>query len=155
MKSINSQDVSINPDICECIGFLATQMRDWISSTFDEGIRTYNLNYQQAGILWRCYQEPCCQVRLCRLVKVDKNYVRFLIDDLEQKGLVYRFKNPKNRKENLICLTQRGAEVCQETFALMLKTQEDLLQSVLSQDQIKTLHSLLLRVFESIESKKD
>lgn len=112
-KDLQNENVPINPSLCECIGYLATQMRDWISSTFDQSIRAYDLVHQQAGILWQCYQEPCSQVHLCRLVKVDKNYVRFLIDDLEQKGLVYRFKNPKNRKENLICLTENGAEVCQ------------------------------------------
>lgn len=148
LDSINAKQ---NTDISLNIGFLATQMRDFILSHYLPHMEKYQLNHHQCGILWRCNIKPISQISLCHGIQVDKNYIRGLIDELESRGYVLRVKNPKNRKENLITPTELGKEMAQKSFALMLKLQTQILQECgLSAEEIATLTSLLRRVWHGI-----
>lgn len=134
--------------ITDCIGFLSAQLPAKLSSIFDEMIKDFSLTHKQAGLLWKCHHERASQTHLCEFTSCDKNYIRFLIDDLEQKGLVYREKNPKNRRENIICLTEEGKKVAVKTFQLMLSYQEKILLQYISKEEMQALHSILLKLYK-------
>ncbi|NDJ27056.1 MarR family transcriptional regulator [Campylobacter sp. MIT 12-8780] len=142
-------------DLTDCIGFLATDLRDELSATFDERIKEFSLTHKQAGLLWRCYKQKHSQTSIYNFIHLDKNYIRFLIDDLEAKELVFRQKNPENRRENIIYLTQKGEELALKTFKLMLEVQDELMLSCMSKEEQKILHELLLRLFKQRHQTKE
>lgn len=137
-------------DITECIGFLATIMREELSSEFDRRVAPLGLHHKKAGILWQCYEGQHNQASLCGFIHADKNYVRLFIDELESAGLVRREKNPKNRRENLIILTDSGRVLSKQSFEIMLEVHNDLLLPHLSKEEVKSLHSLLLRAVRGL-----
>lgn len=140
-------------DIYNCIGFLATGLREYLSREFDRRLLPLGLNYRKAGILWVCYDEPHTQVSLCSFIQSDKNYVRLHIDELESAKLVKRKQNPNNRRENLITLTQKGRECAKQTYQIMLDVHTGLLSPCLSTDEISTLQALLHKAFTGLESQ--
>ena len=140
-------------DIYNCIGFLATGLREYLSREFDRRLLPLGLNYRKAGILWVCYDEPHTQVSLCSFIQSDKNYVRLHIDELESAKLVKRKQNPNNRRENLITLTQKGKECARQTYQIMQDVHTDLLSPYLSTDEINTLQALLYKAFTGLETQ--
>lgn len=142
-------------DITACVGMLATDLRERLSRTFDERVKKFGLSHKQAGLLWECLYKKHSQTSLYNFILVDKNYIRLLIDDLELKGLVYRQKNPENRRENIICLTQEGKELALKTFKLMLEVQDELMLSCMSKAEQEILHELLLRLFKQRHENKE
>ncbi|RDU62065.1 MarR family transcriptional regulator [Helicobacter didelphidarum] len=136
-------------DIRDSIGFLATKLREKLSFAFDEYTKAqYELEHKQVGILWVCLNQEISQIKLCDYIQVDKNYVRILLDNMEQKGFIYRQRNPKNRQQNLILLTDSGKEIAKKSYKYMLKMQKKLLLSHIDSDEIETLHRILFKLFE-------
>ncbi|RAX55300.1 hypothetical protein CCY99_00955 [Helicobacter sp. 16-1353] len=137
----------MNVSIYQCIGFLATGLRECVSKEFNKRIQHYGITYPHAGVLWICSESENSQIKLSSFIQVDKNHIRVIIDDMEQKGYLYRKRNPKNRKENLILLTEEGEKIAQETFQIMLETHADMLLPHISEDEMATLQNILYKVF--------
>ena len=57
---------------------------------------------------------PCSQQSLCDQLDVDKASMVKKIDYLAKKGLVKRSKNPKDRREHRICLTEKASKIMPE-----------------------------------------
>lgn len=56
----------------------------------------------------------CSQQFLCNLLQVDKASMVKKIDYLAKKGLVKRGKNPKDRREHIITLTEKAIQILPE-----------------------------------------
>ncbi|MGI0407116.1 MarR family winged helix-turn-helix transcriptional regulator [Helicobacter himalayensis] len=134
-------------DIMQCIGLLATSMRDILSKKFDNQLEEFGITHKQAGILWKCFHAPTSQTHLCEIANADKNYVRFFIDDLEAKGLVTRVKNPQNRRENMIHLTESGRTLAIKTYAMMDRFQKEQLQMHISKSEYESLKAVLQKIY--------
>ncbi|OBV29884.1 hypothetical protein BKN38_05020 [Helicobacter sp. CLO-3] len=145
----------MNIDLTEAIGFLSISTMTRLVAGFRETLDSYGLIQKQAGILWRCHYEPQSQTRLQEAIMADKNYVRFYIDDLEAKGLVYRQKNAQNRRENIIHLTEEGKKISTETFSLMLEYQNKTLLKHISQDELDVLVATLKKLYFGMRQEAD
>ncbi|RDU57719.1 MarR family transcriptional regulator [Helicobacter sp. MIT 99-10781] len=135
------------PNIQECVGFLATSICKILSSEFDKQLEEFGITHKQAGILWKCFDTPTSQTHLCDIANADKNYVRFFIDDLEAKGLVTRVKNPQNRRENMIHLTESGKELALKTYEMLLRFQEGALLEHISESEYESIKGILQKIY--------
>lgn len=79
---------------------------------------------RQCEVLFIAMHSQLPQTKLSKIIRVDKNIVVSMIDNLEEKGMVKRVKNPKNHKENLICLTPNSQKIAQKLYDKMQKTTE-------------------------------
>ena len=82
------------------------------------------------------------QLALANHLGIDRTVMTYLIDDLEQDGLVERRPNPTDRRQRQIVATDRGREVVENACKLVLQAQEDLLTG-LDDGERRTLRSLL------------
>jgi len=93
----------------------------------------------------------CSQQFLCNLLQVDKASMVKKIDYLAKRGLVKRGKNPKDRREHIITLTEKAIRILPEihnavndlntsaTMGLNTKQQEEFYNSLwLVYDNITT-----------------
>lgn len=64
--------------------------------------------YQHILVLIERHQESLSQKALAEILEVDKSYMVTIIDYLSEKGYVVREKNPADRREQLIRLTDRA-----------------------------------------------
>ena len=60
----------------------------------------------------------------------NKSVVMRMIDFLEQKGLVRRTVNPDDRRENLLSITERGAEVLSQYKEIEKRVSAELLSGI-------------------------
>ena len=133
-----------------CVGFLSATLRQKLQKSFAQHLAPYQLEYRQAGILWVCHAQPKTQSFISQLGELDKNYARIFVEDLCKKGLLERVQNPNDHREKLLVLTESGKRVAEETFALMLQSQKEILSAHLSKDEIETLQKLLHKCFVGI-----
>ena len=88
---------------------------------------------------------PLCQGTLgSKLLKSSGN-MTLVIDNLEKQGLVRRERNPEDRRQVFIHLTQAGQELIEEVFPKQLKTIVDEF-SVLTAEEQKNLGDLLRKL---------
>lgn len=60
----------------------------------------------------------------------NKSVVMRMIDSLEEKGLAERTVNPEDRRENLLSITDKGAEVVTQYQAIEKRLSNDLLEGI-------------------------
>lgn len=60
----------------------------------------------------------------------NKSVVMRMIDSLEEKGLAKRTVNPDDRRENLLSITEKGAEVVTQYQAIEKRLSNELLEGI-------------------------
>lgn len=130
------------------LGFLATQLATTLYDDFMEAVTEYNVTVRQCGVLFIAMHAQLPQTKLSKMMHVDKNIMVSMIDNLEEKGMVKRVKNQKNRKENLICLTPNGQKIAQKLHEKMQKRQREIL-GFLSDEDFTKLHNILEDIYQN------
>lgn len=130
------------------LGFLATQLATTLYDDFIEVVTEYNVTVRQCGVLFIAMHAQLPQTKLSKMMRVDKNIMVSMIDNLEEKGMVKRVKNQKNRKENLICLTPNGQKITQKLHEKMQKRQREIL-GFLSDEDFTKLHNILEYIYQN------
>lgn len=91
------------------------------------------------------------QVELAGLVERTTAAVSLIIAEMERAGLVARRPNPDNRREVLVALTPRGAEIWRQTEG-MWRHVNAIAHKGLSGKEIALLHDLLARVIANFDA---
>ena len=96
--------------------------------------------------LWR--QDGVSQQELCRVTSRDKPAITRLIDGREEQGLVQRWPSARDRRVNLVHLTDKARELEGKARFVGYKTLKEALRG-LSQEELKTAQNVLRRVFSN------
>jgi DNA-binding MarR family transcriptional regulator len=82
----------------------------------------------------------------------DRGQLVGLLDELEERGLVERERDPNDRRRHLVRLTPDGKKTLRKLRALAGRLDDEFL-APLSDDEREALHSLLLRLAEVHEPR--
>ncbi|BDF58065.1 MarR family transcriptional regulator [Christensenellaceae bacterium] len=85
-----------------------------------------------------CGDEGCTQQKICSALLLPKQTVSFILSKLEKQGLVQRKPNPKDRRNNLVLLTESGWEYAQDMLAALEAAEVRAYRSM-NEDQRKAL----------------
>ncbi len=88
---------------------------------------------------------PVSQHALAAALSLDPSNVVGLLNELEERGLVERRRDPADRRRHIVSLSASGEDELALTYS-RLSLVEDELFSALSAGERATLHELLLRV---------
>jgi len=95
---------------------------------------------------------PCSQQSLCDLLQVDKASMVKKIDYLAKKGLVKRTKNPKDRREHRICLTEKAFGIMPEIHNAVNELNTKATQGM-TPEQTKDFFESLWKVYDNISAQ--
>jgi DNA-binding MarR family transcriptional regulator len=89
---------------------------------------------------------------LAELAHVRKQTMAQAVDQLEQTGYVERRPNPKDRRSQLVFLTDRGKSVPPVTHAAAARVEEHW-AALTSPKELEALRTSLLRLLEGLEAE--
>lgn len=102
-------------------------------------------------VLWK--QDGCTQQHLATQTFRDKPGVTRLIDNLEKEKLVVRKSSSKDRRSNLIFLTEKGRSLEEEVVKSVKETIKRAVVGISEEDASK-LKEILGRVYNNLEKTK-
>ncbi|GEM31804.1 MarR family transcriptional regulator [Nocardia neocaledoniensis NBRC 108232] len=108
------QDLLPAADLCALVNRLARQIQDHVH----ECAATVGLTATQAIALHEL-GEPLTMRQLAGRMSCEPSNVTFVIDKLENRGLVSRQPHPSDRRAKQLVLSPRGAELRQELKRVM------------------------------------
>jgi DNA-binding MarR family transcriptional regulator len=130
------------------VAFLLAQLGAHAAAAFAERIRPLELTPPQAGVLRRLAQFPGQSQRgLADALGMHAPRLVALIDELEDRGLVARDRDPDDRRNYAITLTDKGRRVLAE-LAGVAREHELAITAALDHDERAQLLALLRRLAE-------
>jgi DNA-binding MarR family transcriptional regulator len=85
---------------------------------------------------------PLTQIELATTMFIDRTAMVYLIDDLEQRALVERVRNPQDRRAFLIHLTRAGQAIQRRAAAALQGAAETLLEPLTAAERQDLIDSL-------------
>lgn len=95
-----------------------------------------------------CTKTQAIQQDIVEMMKKDKSVILRMIDLLENDNLLYRSTDPKDRRRNILTLTDNGLKYSDLIIEIDKRVTESLLTEV-SQNEIDTFY----KVLEAIQNK--
>jgi MarR family transcriptional regulator, lower aerobic nicotinate degradation pathway regulator len=89
---------------------------------------------------------PAAQKDISRRLRIDASDLVSLLDDLEERGLVQRRRDDRDRRRYVVTITQQGARALRSRLISMQKV-NDILLGALSQEERGRLREMLIRAY--------
>lgn len=94
------------------------------------------------------------QLDLARRLTIDKTAMTYLLDALEEQGLVRRKPDPTDRRARSVTITPKGQRALQRARERLAVTESTVL-GALAADEAAAFRSLLSRVAQGLEQRDD
>lgn len=85
------------------------------------------------------------QKRLGQAIRVSPPNMATLLDKMQADGLIDRRRNPKDRRSQILALTEKGSQLCEKAEHIAYKADAT---PTLSEDEREQLTRLLVKVFQ-------
>jgi len=121
----------INIDVNKSLGFQLSKIAQEMDWRFSELLKEYQINSRDYGILLAISnKEDLTQINVGDLLKIDRTTIGQLIDCLEMKELIFRKRNPQDRRQNIVLLTDSGRELVETMWLKMLEVEKEVLNDL-------------------------
>jgi DNA-binding MarR family transcriptional regulator len=111
-----------------------------------------DITIEQWTILYHLWKEDCLsQQELCNRTYRDKPSITRLIDNMEKQKLLKRASHKKDRRINLVCLTDAGRALQNTTLYIANQTMDEALTNVKKED-IETVKNVLQKVYDNLNA---
>lgn len=134
----------MQPD--ESIGYLIAKTHKRLKKRIMEILVQYDLTTQQYSLLRRLYgNEGMRTGEIAEKLSSDNATIVSIIDRLEEKGLVIRAEDPKDRRVNFIYLTDKARKFLPELIS-KADIQNNALISTLSEKEVLMFKKIISRI---------
>jgi DNA-binding MarR family transcriptional regulator len=130
----------------EDFAYLLVQLGFHVARQFSERLAPLGLEPRHAGVLFRlAANEGLSQQAIGGLIGLNPTRMVFLVDELEQRGLVERRRNAADRRSYALYLTGQGREKLREVRASGSRHQDEIGGSLIRDERVQ-LTSLLRKL---------
>ncbi|MCY6484142.1 MarR family transcriptional regulator [Clostridium aestuarii] len=132
-------------------GYLIHQIAHDFRFKYDKKLEQYNITCSQIKVM-RCLwnKDGITQKQILQQINIKPSSLTKLINILVGKGLVERREDERDARNNLIFLTSKGKKIEKETWEIIFKMEEQLVEGF-SQEEKYLLISFLVRMQESFQ----
>lgn len=103
------------------------------------------------AVLWK--NDGCSQQVLADETYRDKPSITRLVDNLEKEGLVTRKPDAKDRRLNLIFLTDKGKSIENTVMKVVDATVNEAVKGI-DPDELRIVRETFLKIYDNLEIKK-
>jgi DNA-binding MarR family transcriptional regulator len=146
--SLLSQSYQVPECFRKDLSFLLRVAAEKASAVIDEELAGLGLQSRAAAVLLLAGQEAANQSVLAEKVKTHPNAVTALLNGLEDRQLVRREQNPRNRREYLVKVTPGGGKLLREVGKADEKAGKRIAERLSGAEQ-EELTRLLLKLIEA------
>lgn len=130
------------------INFTARTMKNAMTKAFqDNGYDITADQWPVLAMLW--YKDGRPQKEITDEAYREKTMMTRLIDSLEKKNLIIRIPNNKDKRNNLIYLTNEGKELKQKLMPLVIALEKKAVEGI-GADDLKCTMEILLEIYENL-----
>ena len=114
----------------------------------------YDLTIEQAVIIAHAWHhDGLNQQQISEMIDRDKTSTTRIIDILEKEKLVKRVHDNKDRRQNLIRLTEKGESKCREFINMAREIEHELIQGI-DRSDIKICKKVLSKIRQNISDRQ-
>lgn len=133
-------------ELDDTLGFILGRVSRKVHYRLDEIFKSHHMTIEQWVGLRIIHEEgPLCQKELADRMEKNQNTVKALVDRLEDKGLIRRTVDPRDKRNLTLTLTDRGLTLLQSLYPLETEVNQ-IIEGILTPKQTETLKSLLLKL---------
>lgn len=137
---------SLPEAVSDRLGFLLGRAHLAHREVAEAGLGSLGIRARESGALALLAGEgPLSQQRLGQRMGVDRTTMVSLVDELEQKGLVARQRDPADRRAYALHLTPKGRRLLARADRAVKRAEDEFL-TVLSAEERRQLKTLLRRL---------
>ena len=137
-------------------GFLITQIKQIGGRVFDKILQKENIrefNGAQGKILYVLWQHDHISIiELSRLTGLANTTLTSMLDRMEAAELLCRVPDPKDRRKNLIALTEKAKQLKESYDKVSLEMHEVYFKNF-STEEIRQFESYLRRVLDNVKEE--
>lgn len=125
---------------------------DFIMQKVNFYLKRFDLSIPQKNILECLFYSNCdmTQAQVSKFVFSSKSNISSLLNRMEEKKLIKRYENPKNKREKLIKLTKIGEDKLNELHYASINTHE-VISSIITEKEAKQLNKILFKLKKGFE----
>ena len=137
----------------QCVNFVLTKAQNAVHQLFKAELAPYGVTPGQYGVL-RCLwdQNGMTAKQLADRLSLDGSTITGILDRMEQKGLIERHTDPRDRRALKVVLTDQGWNLKEPLTKAIEEANRKALQSF-SQEEAELLKKLLDEISESTSVK--
>jgi len=137
-------------------GFLISQIKQIGGRVFDKILQKENIkefNGAQGKILYVLWQHDRVSIiELSRLTGLANTTLTSMLDRMEEAELLHRLPDPKDRRKNLIALTEKAKRLKESYDKVSLEMHEVYFKNF-STEEIREFESYLRRVLDNVKEE--
>ncbi|CAM03390.1 DNA-binding MarR family transcriptional regulator [Saccharopolyspora erythraea NRRL 2338] len=143
----NSDRDAAPPWIADNIGFLLAKAGTLSTELFRSRLERLDVRPRHYSVLsvLHLHPEQCTQQFLAGCLEVEPSSVVSVVDDLEDRGLVERRRDPGDRRRNVLVVTERGEELIADAQEIAAELEQDLMAGV-PERRRREMRTLLINV---------
>ncbi|MBP5229421.1 MAG: MarR family transcriptional regulator [Bacteroidales bacterium] len=123
----------LNKQVGMFLNLVHNRFKQYVTSIFES--QGFNITPEQFLVMDTLWDEGVLtQQQISDYILKDKNSVVKLVDGLEERNLVRRVSNPKDRRQNLIEVTKYAMKIKEEVTALAMKSVDHIIKGISKED---------------------
>lgn len=130
-------------ELNECINFLLTRTQQVVFQKFKASLAEYDVTPVQYGVL-KCLwtQDGQNPSQIANSLFLDSSTITGILDRMENKGLIKRIADPKDRRSLKVVLTEQGSLLEEPVIRIIDEENKKALYSLEEEDRTKLIEYL-------------